>query len=393
MLRRAWNLLLALMLAQKLWKHWAVWRFFRQRRPEPDGSPQLVSILQPILSGDPWLEDSLRRNVTMRTRYPIEWIWLIDSDDRAAHAICTRLQRAHPDRSIRIVDVPPPDGSSNPKTLKLVTGEALARGAILCVLDDDTVLPDGGLEQCLPLLDQPQAGLAFGLPYYRAFDTPWSALISLFVNDQSLLTYVPYTALSEPLTINGMFYAVRRDVWQRSGGWRGLEPVLADDFAVAQRVRESGLRLIQSPLRHAIRTHVSGPRHYLSLMQRWFIFPRESLLRHLPPRDRLLLVALAMLPALFPLPLLIATLLRSSRAQRWYTALYFAHSIVAFGHINRAYLSSATPWPLVPLAPLIEIMFPAQLGAALILPQRIVWRGHIMQVEPGGGFRFVRRRD
>ena len=31
--------------------------------------------------------------------------------------------------------------------------------------------------------------------------------------------------------------------------------------------------------------------------------------------------------------------------------------------------------------------------AALLLPQRINWRGHVMQVERGGGFRFVRRRD
>ena len=50
----------------------------------------------------------------------------------------------------------------------------------------------------MPFLDQPSIGLAFGLPYYCSFETLWSSLVSLFVNDQSLLTYIPYTALTEP---------------------------------------------------------------------------------------------------------------------------------------------------------------------------------------------------
>ena len=119
---------------------------------------------------------------------------------------------------------------------------------MVCVLDDDTRLPDWGLEQCLPFLDRPGVGLAFGLPYYRHFGNLWSALVSLFVNGQSLLTYVPYTALSEPFTINGMFYALRREVLDAVGGFAGLEGILADDFAVASRLREHGYRLAQTPL-------------------------------------------------------------------------------------------------------------------------------------------------
>jgi ceramide glucosyltransferase len=96
---------------------------------------------------------------------------------------------------------------------------------------------------------------------------------------------------------------------------------------------------------------------------------------------------------LFPLALIVALMLKASRARWLYTVLYFGHSALALRHINRAYLERATPQYLVWLAPLVEIVFPVQLLVALLSRQRIVWRGHVMQVEHGGGFRFVRRRD
>lgn len=387
---KLWWLLAGSMLAQKLWRHWLVRRFFRRPIPAAVRAPALVSILQPILSGDPTLADCLRANLGAQTRYPLEFIWLVDSDDQVAQALCRQLAAgAH--RPVQIVVLPPPGGRANPKMIKLIEGLNHARGDTICVLDDDTRLPDGGLEQCLPFLDQPQVGLAFGLPYYRSFENLWSGLVALFVNDHSLTTYIPYTALAEPFTINGMFYAVRRDLLERVGGFAGLEGVLADDFAIAGRFRRHGYRLAQTPLRHAISTTVRGPRHYLSLLQRWFIFPRESLLRHLGARDQLVLYGMGALPALFPL-VLVATLGR--RPARWaYALIYFGHSALAFRQINRDYLRGATPARYAWAAPLIEIIFPLQLLAALLSPQRIAWRGHVMQVEPGGGFHFVRRRD
>jgi ceramide glucosyltransferase len=217
--------------------------------------------------------------------------------------------------------------------------------------------------------------------------------VSLFVNDQSLLTYIPYTALAEPFTINGMFYAMRREVLEQVGGFAGLQAVLADDFAVAERFRAHGYRLVQTPLRHAISTTVQGPRHYLSLIQRWFIFPRESLLRHLGGYDRAVLYGMGMLPALFPLALAIALKAKPSPRLWAYAVLYFGHSLLAFQHFDAAYLRRATPAAYRWATPLVELLFPLQLLAALLSPQRIVWRGHVLQVEPGGRFHFVRRRE
>lgn len=381
------------MLAEKAWRHWTVVRFFKKPAPRPKEAVRLVSILQPILSGDPTMPACLEANLKMTTAYEVEYVWLIDINDFEAHRICQALAAKYPHRRISIHAMPPPGERSNPKMVKLIEGLRLAQGDVICVLDDDTALPDNGLESCVPYLDQADVGLAFGLPYYTNFSNIWSSLVSYFVDSHSLLTYVPYTMLTEPFTINGMFYCMKRDTLESVGGFGGLESTLADDFAVAQRFKQYGLKLAQTPLLHGISTQVTGPRHYISLIQRWFIFPRESLMRHLDKRDQAILYGTGLLPALYPLLLLAWALRRPSRAKLAYSIAYLAYSFAIFAYINRAYLRDVAPLRKAWLVPLIQLFFPLQLLAALLSPRRIVWRGHVMQVEKGGGFRFVQRRN
>lgn len=395
MIKRVWIVLCGLMLGQRCWKWWQVWRFFGKPTPAMQHAPTttLVSLLQPILSGDPHLATCLRANLNAPSCYKREWLWLIDDDDRSAQQLCYELQAEYATQTIRIISLPAPAERVNPKTFKLIAGLQQAQGQIICVLDDDTSLPAYGLEQCLPWLDQAGVGLAFGLPYYRSFDNAWSSLVALFVNSNSLLTYVPYSQVSEPFTINGMFYAMRREVLEQLHGFAGLEHILADDFAVAQRVKQAGLRLQQTSMRHAIRTTVTNAQRYRSLIQRWFIFPRESLLRHLNLRERSLMFCLAIVPTLFPLVLAIVTVLRSSQRQRWFAATYTLLGLINFIQIDQAYLEQATPRRYWLFVPFLELLIPVQLIQALLAPQRIVWRGHVMDVEKGGAFRVVQRRN
>ena len=383
-------ILLFVLFAERLLKHLLVMRFFRQAVPLQAQPVTLVSILQPILSGDPSLPAGLEQNLTMQTGYPLEFLWLVDDDDLEGQRICRELLERHPERHAQLILLPPPGPSQNPKMLKLIAGAQLAAGDVLCVLDDDTRLPDFGLESCLPYLDQPGVGLAFGLPYYVSFGNLWSRLVAYFVNSHSLMNYVPYAMLAGPVTINGMFYALRRAVLEKIGGFDGLEAILADDFAVAQRLRAHGYRLAQPPLRHAISTWVAAPRSYFGLIQRWFIFPRESMLRHLKGREQLSFYSLVLLPAFFPWLALLAALLSPGL---WpVTALYFVYDYLIFAHFNLAYWRQASPWGHSWWVPLIALLLPLQILAALLAPQRIVWRGHVMQAEPGGGLRFVGRR-
>jgi ceramide glucosyltransferase len=377
---------------ERAWKHWMVVRFFRGPVPPVVQEPALVSILQPILSGDPTLHEGLEHNLRCRSLHRREYLWLLDDDDDEGLAICRALARQYPEQRVRLIMLPRPGERQNPKMVKLIEGARLAEGDMLCVLDDDTRLPDDAMERCLPWLDRPGVGLAFGLPYYVNFENFWSRLLSIFVNGHSLLTYIPYTAVAEPFTINGMFYVLRRSVLDAIGGFEGLETTLADDFAVALRLRAHGYRLAQTPLRHGISTTVTGPGHYLDLIRRWFIFPRESLMRHLGRRDRAVLYGLGLVPAFLPALLVLGAAMRPSRRALGWAALPIAYNLAIFAHVNLAYLRQATPWRAIWLVPLVQLAFPIELLLALLSPQRINWRGHIMQVERGGTFRFVRRR-
>ncbi len=376
------------------WRHWLVARFFRRARthPHPPGAPpRLVSILQPILSGDPTLPQTLAHNLTARSTYAREFLWLVDADDKDGQAICTALIAAHPSVTIRLLLQPAPPQAINPKTFKLVNGLAAARGDVICVLDDDTMLPDDGLEQCLPYLDLPGAGLAFGLPYQVNFSNAWSGLIALFVNANSLPTYVPYASLHEPVTINGMFYALRRRVLDQMGGFRPrTHPRRRFRRRPTRAQPRPPPRPNPPPPRHQHPGAVAAPlpEPHAALV----CLPAESLLRHLPWREQTLVYTLALAPTLLPPLLLLGALLWPSALLATLLALYFAVSYAAFLHLDHAYLGHPTPtrWSL--LAPVLQVVFPLQLLTALLLPQRITWRGHIMQVERGGGFRFVKRR-
>jgi len=378
------------LLCERLLKWWLVIRFFQRSVPALTTPPR-ISILQPILSGDPTMAACLDHNVRHASPQ-VEFHWLVDEQDLPGQAICRALMVRHPQVSIHLRLLPPAPQGHNPKMFKLIAALPAAAGDLIVVLDDDTMLPTDGVASALPSLDLPGAGLVFGLPYQVDFSNLWSRLIAYFVNSNSLLTYLPYLALSEPFTINGMFYLLRRNTLDALGGFTGLERTLADDFAVAQWVRQGGYRLVQSPLCHAVSNHVAGPAAYWRLITRWLTFPRESLLRHLSWREVALLYGNTLIPTFAPLVLLGLAV----GQQRWLPALigggYLLLNWVLFLVLDRRYLGGRSPLRWSWLVPVTQLLLPVQLLVIMLLPQRINWRGHVMQVERGGGFRFVRRR-
>lgn len=388
----AFFVLAGLLLLEKLWRHVLVMRFFGRKQPSPDGEVASISILQPILSGDPTLASCLEHNLNVNSRYDLEFLWLVDETDRAARVLCERLKGKYPRSDVKVVVLPPPADGCSPKMFKLVEAVPRARGEFLCVLDDDTMLPPGGLELCVARLREPNAGLAFGLPYYVSFGSFWSRWVAYFVNSHSLLTYVPYTALVEPFTTNGMFYVFARGVYEATGGFGPLQGTLADDFAVARHFRGHGYRLLQTTVRHAISTHVAGSHAYFRLLHRWLIFPRETLLKAMPLRDRLVFYFVGLFSTLGPLLLLAGLLVVPGWLPLALVLGLILYHYLIFAHFNIAYLHRASPWRHSWMVPVIYLFLPLQVLAAVLMPQRINWRGHLMDIKPGGGFRFVRRR-
>jgi ceramide glucosyltransferase len=119
-----------------------------------------VTVVQPILSGDPALVACLARN--LENQPDARFLWLVDDNDAAGRAIAASLAQQLGRAAVTVVVGPPPCDGENPKMAKLMRAEAEVTSDVLLVLDDDTVLPPGGAAALAKLA---QAGdIATGLP-------------------------------------------------------------------------------------------------------------------------------------------------------------------------------------------------------------------------------------
>ncbi len=244
-----------------------------------------VTIVQPILSGDPFLESALRANLA-NAPASAQFLWLVDEDDIEAQRITAQFDA-------RVILCPPPRARENPKTAKLQQALAHVSSEYVAILDDDTILDPSHLPRALHALQH--ATLYTGLPLYERGDTIWSSLVAHFVNNNSILTYLPLPSI----TINGMFYVMRTNELRAMGGFTSIAGKLCDDYALATLVRKHNGTIRQgiTPLR--LHTTVPSATRYATLMQRWFLFA-NVLLRDQPARIKALLVpTLGLPPILF----------------------------------------------------------------------------------------------
>jgi ceramide glucosyltransferase len=382
----------ALMIAERWWKLKAVKRFFAIEPPPPfEPTPTTISVIQPILSGDPTLWDCLERNLRARSNHNVEFIWLVDDDDLAAHRGCQIVASRNPEAQVSIFSCAKGAANASPKTVKLMQGLQLSTREIFCALDDDTVLKDYALDEAVAHLADPFVGCAFGLPYYTSFGNYWSSLISCFVNGNSILTYVPYTFLIQPFTINGMFYVTKRSTLLSVGGLSGIETAICDDYALAQRFIGQGYRIVQTAVRHPISIEVADRDHFLSIIRRWFIFTRASVMTT-SMRELLIFYFVVFVPNFFPLILLLWNLITPDDILLVGTIAYFSYYYYMIYTINKRYLQNTTPTELLSTMLLFQLFLPVLILWSLMSPGRIRWRGHIMDVAADGTFNFVQRR-
>src|SRR5262249_35922623 len=137
-------------------------------------------------------------------------------------------------------------GTLATKIRKLQAGLPLAKGEVVCFVDDDVTPRPDTLLTLLPYLFQPDTGAVFGLPCYTNWFTPWSSLMSGFVNANMLLNFVALPYLTQPFRITGHFVAFFRKHLKEVGELTGLEHSIDDDFELARRLRARGLRCVQT---------------------------------------------------------------------------------------------------------------------------------------------------
>ena len=252
-----------------------------------------VTVLQPVLSGDPLLQETLSKSIATAPDGAVFWL-LVDEDDAEGLRVAGELHHGYP-TTVRLVTCQPPQQGENPKATKLDAVLPEITSTFVAVLDDDTWLPHGNLAKGAARLGT--CDLYTGLPCYVPSGGLWSSLVAHFVNNNTVMTYLAFLPVTGPLTINGMFYMIRTETIRQLGGWNRYSDILCDDLAIANQFRHAGLRIHQGVTTQFLNTTVASPGHYFALMHRWYVFA-ENLLLSQPLAKKLLIVCLLGFPPL-----------------------------------------------------------------------------------------------
>lgn len=347
--------------------------------------PEELTVVQPILSGDPQLEDALAATLEACPRSRV--LWLVDEGDDEGRRAADAAWARHPLARVELVACPPCPPGAGPKAFKLALAESRIRTEAFAVVDDDTCVTAAGVAALLDGLRI--ADVSTGLPSYEPGPGPgrWSGLVAQFVNDQAILTYLPTSALGPARAVNGMTWAMRRDTLARLGGFAPLEGLLADDLAIATRVRTAGGVIDQTEVPQRVSTTVPDARSYRELMHRWMVFATLAL-RSEPSGWRAALVAAYAVPSVLLAAVVGLAGVRPSvpRVAAALAVLGARSAVIAAA--QRAVTGRVHHDPLRSLA--AELALPAQFAGALIDP-RIVWRSSRYLVHANDRFEEVRR--
>ena len=259
------------------------------RKPDGDSSSSQaigLTIMQPILSGDPQLHAMLRTNVQQLSEQ-IRFLWLVDAQDQcgmetalsiAPQAVvrCAVTERPpvreSSDARVTILIFPAPPPTSNPKMFKLKLAIRHVRTELAAVLDDDTPIDAQAVAAAVNALET--ADLYTGLPSYLRGATFWSDMVAHFVNNNAVLTYLAPLALFPPLSLNGMFYLFRTELIAEVGGFEAIEEQLCDAYPLHDLLRRHGKVVYQGSRCQAISTTVADRLAYFRLLHRWHVFAR-----------------------------------------------------------------------------------------------------------------------
>jgi ceramide glucosyltransferase len=224
----------------------AVLRFARRSLATPGACQQpAVSMLKPLHGDEPGLYDNLRSFAEQD--YPALQIVLgVNDPQDGALPAARALIRDLPARDISLVADARANGS-NRKVANLENMFEAARHDVLVLADSDMRVDRHYLSAVAAPLHDRCTGAVTCL--YKGVSTGgrWSELGAMHIN----FGFLPGALVAESLGLGGGCFgatiALRRDTFERIGGFARLRDELADDHRIGDEVRALGLVVVLSP--------------------------------------------------------------------------------------------------------------------------------------------------
>ena len=349
------------------------------------------TVLQPILSGDPRLEEDLIANLKNTT--DMKFIWLVDKSDKVAiNTVENILKDENYSNRIEVYYLDDVPQELNPKIFKLAQVVDKIKTEYSIILDDDAVIDRKKLDELSVYEKDKSEWIATGIPFNYNIKGFYSKLISAFINSNSIFSYFSMSFLKENKTINGMFYILRTDILKKYSAFEEIKYWLCDDLALATYLLSKKVKIIQSTIFCNVRNTVPSLRRYILLMKRWLLFSNVYMKNAFSVKFLLIIL----LPTLLPTILLFFS---------FYLGLDYLVIIlnifigkIALFHITRIFIyqvkeqENSSKKSLFTFSPqtteilyelLSEFLLPFMLIYTLLTPPVILWRNKKIRVKDG----------
>jgi ceramide glucosyltransferase len=349
---------------------WLVRRFFRTLQPLARDFTPPVSILKPVKGLDFQAFENFAS--FCEQDYPdYELLFGVDEPGDPAVSVIRRLQRAYPERSIRLLVTPSFAANRKASTLHQLVAEA--RHDLLVVSDSDMRVTPGYLRRVVSPLAEPATGLVT-CPYRGSHALTFTARLEAL---HMGVLFLPSTLVGRRVMTTGFAMgstiALRQRDLERIGGFGAVAEYLADDYEVGARIKRAGLSVHLSDYVVVTVLGVTTFREQWQRELRWAYCNRVSrpweypglLLTYTVPLALLFLVATGF--AQGALAVLVVSL-----ALRWVTGWYVTQHTGDFTS-RRCLL-----W-----LPLRECLS-AVIWCAGALTRRFVWRGESYELDDDG---------
>ena len=350
------------------------------------------TIVQPILSGDPRLEDDLTANLKNTT--DIKFIWLVDKNDKIAIQTVEKiLKNKNYSNRIEVYYLDDVPQEVNPKIFKLKQVVDKIKTEYTIILDDDSVIDRKRLDELSIYEKDKTEWIVTGIPFNYNIKGFYSKLISAFINSNSIFSYFSLSFLKENKTINGMFYILRTDILKKYSAFENIKYWLCDDLALATYLLSKDVKIIQSTIFCNVRNTVPNFKRYILLMKRWLLFSNV----YMKNTFSIKFLFIILLPTLLPTVLLFLSFYLGINYLVIVLNLFIVK--VALFYIIRLFIyqgvreeKTAKKSDFIVFSPqtkellyelLSEFLLPFMLIFTLLTPPVIIWRNKKIRVKDG----------
>ena len=349
------------------------------------------TVLQPILSGDPRLEEDLKANLKNTT--DMNFIWLVDKSDKVAiNTVESILKDKNYSNRIEVYYLDDVPQELNPKIFKLAQVVDKIKTEYSIILDDDAVIDRKKLDELSVYEKDKSEWIATGIPFNYNIKGFYSKLISAFINSNSIFSYFSLSFLKENKTINGMFYILRTDILKKYSAFDEIKYWLCDDLALATYLLSKKVKIIQSTIFCNVRNTVPSLKRYILLMKRWLLFSNVYMKNAFSVKFLLIIL----LPTLLPTILLFFSFYLGLDYLVMVLNLFIGK--IALFHIVRIFIyqgredETSSKKSLFTFSPqtteilyelLSEFLLPFMLVYTLLTPPVILWRNKKIRVKDG----------